>query len=68
MAVQIKTCMCAFFEKRGNYFLNFPPSLPPFRLPFPQTFRFKVSYLEIYNEQLRDLLCPQTHPSKIQVG
>ena len=27
----------------------------------------QVSYLEIYNEQLRDLLCPSTPAARIQV-
>jgi len=30
--------------------------------------RFRVSYLEIYNEQIRDLLRPETPSSKIQVS
>ncbi len=37
-------------------------------LPKDRAFHFKVSYLEIYNEQLRDLLCPSTPAARIQVG
>ena len=30
-------------------------------------YRVRVSYLEIYNEQIRDLLCPSTPSARIQI-
>lgn len=36
-------------------------------LPFYREFLFRVSYLEIYNEQINDLLCPASTMANVRI-